>query len=82
MGRVLQTGRSTPPAYADAGARRKTSAAEVEPPQCEESLQKKKKRTISERLILVSQRACWGEWTCGCSRAVRIMMSKGGFVGQ
>lgn len=42
MGRVLQTGRSTPPAYAVAGAGRKTSAAEVEPPQCEESLQKKK----------------------------------------
>lgn len=46
----------------------------------EESL--KKKRTIGERLILVSQRACWGQWTCGCSRVVRTMMSKGGFVGQ
>lgn len=46
----------------------------------EESL--KKKRTIGERLILVSQRACWSQWTCGCSRVVRTMMSKGGLVGQ
>lgn len=42
----------------------------------------KKKRTISERLILVSQRAYWGRWTCGCSRVVRIMMSKGGLARQ
>ena len=33
MGRVQQTRRQTPPGCAAAGAVRKTSAAEVEPPQ-------------------------------------------------
>lgn len=80
MGRVLQTSQPTPPGCAVGDAGRKTSAAEVEPPQARRA--SRKKRTISERLILVSQRAYWGQWTCGCSRVVRIMMSKGGLARQ
>lgn len=62
-----------------AGAERKTSAAEVEPPQVRRASKADDQRSGLSWGLTV---ACWGQWTCGCSRAVRIVMSKGGFAGQ
>lgn len=67
MGRVLQTRRPTPPGYAVAGARRKTSAAEVEPPQV--------RRASRDKKADDQRAACLGVSTCILGRVDVLLQS-------
>lgn len=73
MGQKLQTRRATPPGWCRRRRRAEDKCRRSGTPTGEESL---KSGRSARRLILVSQRAYWGQWTCGCSGVVRIMMSK------